>query len=272
MVKLDLSVPCTIDVWPYSHTSMEAGKQLDYYGTDSVELFERNKKQKREWIYNTKPVTYNFNSNGLRMKELDKVADNYILFSGASVAMGIGVSQEDRYSDLISNQSNLDFINYAGPTYTIRMQTISFMNLLKSNFKLPKVLVVEYPPCEAYTYYTNNQYIFCYNKHMPTESNEYTTAYKHLSTTDFFLNEASIHRNMLIGICKRLGIKFIELSFHKDDQFIINSEISCIDINSNNTDINYCYARDLRLQNGALTAHPGIGIHREVTDKILSIL
>jgi len=146
------------------------------------------------------------------------------------------------------------------------------MNLLKSSFKLPKILIIEYPPSEGYTYYSDNQYKLCYNKHMPKDENVYTTSYKCLSTTDFFVNEAIIYRNMLIGICKRLGIKFIELSFHKDDQFIINSEISCIDINSNNTDINYCYARDLRVHDGALTAHPGIGIHREVTDKILSIL
>jgi hypothetical protein len=129
---------------------------MQFYGTDSQQLFERNLKYRTNWIYSDKEVTYHFNSDGLRMKKnLTEIDDNYILFSGTSYSMGIGLHEDDRFSNIVSNKLNLDFINCAGPTYSCKIQTINFFNLINSGYKLPKILVIEYAPEIGYTFYND---------------------------------------------------------------------------------------------------------------------
>jgi len=276
MAKLETTVIEEIDVWPYTHTSMIKNQRLDYYGTDNLEIYNRNLKYcKEDWIFLNTPVSYNFNKQGLRMpKDIELVNDNYILFSGTSNAMGIGIPELYRYSENISKNLKLDFINFAGPTFTTKIQIISFFNLLKTNLNLPKILIFEYPPHDAYTYYSDDSFIMSYVKHMPskTKYKNHIDAYNNLLNTDFFIKESEIYRNMLIGTCKRLKIKLIELSFHKNDLFSSNKDILTIDIDSNKNDVNYCYGRDLRIYDKEYTAHPGIGIHSETTKKVLDLL
>jgi hypothetical protein len=74
---------------------------------------------------------------------------------------------------------------------------------------------------------------------------------------------------MLIGTCKRLGIKLIELSFQINDRLLQDDTIIAIDSEYKNGDINYYLARDIRIHNGQYSGHPGKGIHQEITDKVL---
>jgi hypothetical protein len=100
------------------------------------------------------------------------------------------------------------------------------------------------------------------------------TAYQSLSATDFHLQEALIWNSILESTCNRLNIKFIPVSFWKDDPFVQNKNIAYVDTNSNSHDINYCFSRDihLNLTNNTYTAHPGIGLHQEMTDVIIKLL
>jgi hypothetical protein len=171
-------------------------------------------------------------------------------------------------------QAGLDFINFAGPTYSIKVQAISFFNLLKTNYKLPKVLVMEYAPEIGYTFYNNGNFV-CTNtpflKHLDGHD-KITTAYKSLLDTDFFIQEATVYRNMLIGTCKRLGIKFVELSFNTTDQFVIDNNIMAIDSEYKGHNISTELARDVRLHDGNYSAHPGISIHQDISSQILKLL
>ena len=276
MAHLELVIPAPIDTWPYSYPDNPKSTNTLFAGPDSAELLERNLKYLPvDWIYRTQPVNYFFNSSGLRMKKnITSVEQSYILFSGTSYTMGVGVDEDSRFSELVSKNSNLDFINFAGPTYSIKLQVLSFFNLLKSNYNLPKILVIEYAPEIGYTFYNDNNFI-CVNKPFLKQlkgHEEHVSVYNSLLKTDFFTQEATLYRNMLIGTCKRLDIKFIELSFNTTDKFVVDNNIMAIDSEYKGHNISLELARDVRLHDGNYSAHPGIGIHNDVSNKILKLI
>lgn len=276
MAISDTVVPLPLDVWPYYHTSMPSSTTLNFYGTDSEEIFNRNTSNlKQDWVYRNINVEYNFNQQHLRQQQnLQDIGADYILCSGTSFGMGLGVREEDRYCDKVSAALNLDYVNFCGPTYTTKIQAISFTNLLKSNFHLPKIMILEYAPYPGTTFYIDNEFVMCYTKHMPTDEKYelLRQAYTNINQTNMLLHEANIHRNQILSTCKRLGIKVVEVSFHPNDPFAIDNNIMSANIESNKDDISYCYARDVKIHNGEYTGHPGIGIHNEVTAQILKRL
>ncbi len=276
MAHLNVIVPSEIDYWPYSYPDNPVSTTTEFAGPDSRELYERNLKYlPQDWIYRKTDIEYSFNSSRLRMnKDIENVDQSYILFSGTSYTMGVGIKEEDRFSEKISKQLNLDFINFAGPTYSVKIQTISFFNLLKTNLPLPKVLVVENAPEIGYTFYNNGNFV-CANKPFLKHLQGHDTqadVYKTLLDTDFFFQEANIYRNMLIGTCKRLGIKMLEVSFNINDRFVTENGILSIDDEYKGVDISTELARDVRIHNGNYSAHPGTGIHQLITDRLLKLI
>lgn len=273
-VVLNTVTDLPLDSFPYRHESMTPNHIDKFYGTDSQQLFERNLKNRKNWIYSNKEITYHFNNVGLRMKKnLEDIDDDYIFFSGTSYSMGIGLAEEDRFSNTLSDALNLDFVNCAGPTYSCKIQTINFFNLINSGYKLPKILVMEYAPCIGYTFYTDQKFVTCYGKHLPNcKYNVEIELYNKMRDTDFYYQEATIYQHMLKSMCKRLGIKLIEISFEKNDLFAQRNVQKIIDVNTNINDINFCYARDVRLLDGSYTGHPGIGIHMIAHNNIMELV
>lgn len=273
-VALNTVINLPIDQYPYRHDSMVPNTTTQFYGTDSQQLFERNLKNRTNWIYSNKEVIYHFNSDGLRMKKnLTEINDNYILFSGTSYTFGVGLAEENRFSNTVAKELNLDFVNCSGPTYSSKTQTINFFNLINSEYKLPKIFVLEYPPGEAYSLYDNDNFLLFYRKHIPNEKySEHIELYNKMKDVDFLYNEAIIYQNMIRSICKRLSIKLIEISLERDDKFTDQRVPNLIDISVNNDDINFCYARDYRLVGDRYIGHPGIGIHNNIHNIILKSL
>lgn len=268
MSKLNTIIHFNLTTWPYRHSTMIPGC-YDFYGSDSRELYTRNlKNRNQEWLYREREITYNFNMQGLRMKKnINEVESDYIYFSGTSFGMGIGINEKDRFSELVSSALSLDMINYAGPTYSMKLQILSFFNFIKK-FNKPKILVIEYPPSAGYTFFENTTAMMYYmNKYAPAIC--YNDIYNSLLTTDFFKNEATIYRNMLQVFCKECNIKLVEVSFNKDDAYIHNDMIIVNQDIINNKEINLRFGRDVFKQDGYYSGHPGIGIHKHVAEEIL---
>ena len=51
-----------INHFPYRYDSMVPNTAMQFYGTDSQQLFERNLKYRTNWIYANKEVNYSFNN------------------------------------------------------------------------------------------------------------------------------------------------------------------------------------------------------------------
>lgn len=272
MAKLNTIVDYNLQSWPYIHSSMIPNSSSMFYGTDTNELLVRNIKYlPHNWIYRDKQITYNFNNVGLRMKKnMDDIRKDFIYFSGTSFTMGIGIDENDRFSELVSQKLNLDMINYSGPTYSVKLQVLSFFNFIRK-FNKPKILVIDYPPSFGYTFFENKKAITYYSKHIP--DTHYNNVYTQLlATEEFFKNEAIIYRNMLQTLCKKCNIKIIELSFNKDES-LIDENIIVVDQDIiDNDDINSKFGRDFFKQNEHYSGHPGIGIHQHVSNMILERL
>ena len=273
MSKLNTVQPYNIRNWPYTHDSMKPGSH-NFYGPDREDLFERNLKyMPNDWMYKDTPVVYNFNSHGLRMtKELDTLSSNLVYVSGTSYAMGIGIPEEKRFSDIIADRLKFDYINYAGPTFSIKLQVYSFFNYIKK-FTTPKICIFEYPPIHGYTFFDNDKSLTFSGKHIPLEYPTYINAYDLLKNTDFLLKEAQCYSTMLREFCKSLGCKLIELSYYPDDKFVQDFSLKSIDMDSLNIyNVSERYARDVMKQNNNISAHPGTGVHLHTANEILKDL
>lgn len=268
MPKLQTIIDYDLYSWPYVHSSMPSGSLIYFYGTDSKHLYEKNLKTlPNNWIYYNQPVIYNFNSLRLRMKkDIVDVQDEFIYFSGTSFTMGIGVDEDHRFSEIVSNHLLLDMINYAGPTYSIKLQVLSFFNFIKNN-KKPKILVIEYPPSNGYTFFENQKAITYYSKHLPTT--HYSKVYNDLLNTDFLKSESIIYRNMLQILCRECNIKLLEISFNKKDPFVSSNMIIVNEDIIENQNINLRFGRDVLKHKDYYSGHPGIGIHQHVANEIL---
>ena len=267
--------------WPILHPAIPKSTKLQFWGTDSKELFEKNKLvTPNDWVYRDSDIVYNFNGHGLRQKKelADVTQDNYVYSTGGCISLGVGVREEDRYADIVCNSIGADLINWGSPLGSIKYQTINFMNFLNIAPELPKVVIANHSPCATTTFYSNNEFLL-YTEDIlaadPTRFPHHLAAYKELLETDHSVQESYIWRNIMRTTCTKLGIKFIDVSFFADDPFTVSSGIITTDIRNNLTDINYTWARDYRLEavNGTpYASHPGIGMHKEIANLILKHL
>jgi hypothetical protein len=119
---------------------------LKYCSGDDEEMFERNlKSQPSDWYYKDREITYSFNKNGHRCKELEDIdLNNYILFAGCSHTEGVGLELERTYPYLISQYFNCDYYNLAiagTGIDAVEYNLISWMSLIKQK---PKFVVVQW--------------------------------------------------------------------------------------------------------------------------------
>ena len=267
--------------WPIVHSSMKPNSSVLFYGTDNNNDYEINKARlPLDWIYNSLPVTYNFNSNGLRMeKNIEQVDSNYFIAFGCSHTVGVGVALENTWPYLLSKELNIDYINSAVSGSSIKLNAINFFNMLDQVGTLPKIVAFAWPSSVRYTWYSQGQFLF-YLPRYTTDKKEFklqTQAYNDMLMTDVLTSEAVFYRNMIKTTCKKLGIMYCETSFDYRCEFVKNLGIQLANTDSgphvlNNMDlgfINNQFARDIRdMSGGNLFGHVGIGLHKNA-QKIL---
>lgn len=87
--------------------SRDAGKTFDWLGEDNEENFQKHasdpvKKdllRRSGWLDQT--IQYNFNTEGFRSIEFDSNTNNICVF-GCSMSFGVGIKQNQRYSDILA--------------------------------------------------------------------------------------------------------------------------------------------------------------------------
>ena len=264
------------DQWPFRHPSIPEGQVWNFYGSDGEQLFEKNKTElPPNWMYHNIPVVYNFNKQGLRMKkEVQDVNGDYIYFGGSSFTLGCGLNEEDRFTEKVSSVLGLDFINHAGPIYGIKLNTMAFFNFLRTGHHLPKIVVMEHFQ-DSYNFNSNGNYLLYKSKFKASQDQfpQHYTAHAELMKTDFLIEEATLYTNILKSACQRLGIKFVEISFYKDEPAVIVNNIPSVDRLTNSNDLSYCFSRDVwNNGDGTYTGHAGVGINQDMTDLLLKLL
>ena len=256
--------------WPIVHTSMTSSTRMEFYGTDNQEDYLKNLEiQPLDWIYRNKNISYNFNSQGLRMdKDLKDVSDQYFIAFGCSHTLGVGIPEIETWPALLSSMTGIDYINAGIAGYSVKLAAINFFNMLATNKILPKAVAFAWPSSIRTCFYENGEFLFCLPRFTPEEFPKIEDVYKKILQTDILENEAVFYRNMVRSTCQRLNIKYAEISFDDRDNFAVSLDIPIIE--SDDKDINYYYARDLRpYANGEIFGHVGLGLHKMAAEKIL---
>lgn len=127
----------------------------EYSGHDSLELFERNLKDKpADWYYRNKPIKYIYNNLGHRCKKINEISlENYILFVGCSHTEGVGNMLEDTFPHIVSTQLNCDYYNLSVGGTGIDTMTHNLNIWLHKIKNPPKYIVWQWPESTRYLSY-----------------------------------------------------------------------------------------------------------------------
>lgn len=120
---------------------------LNYSGGDDREDFVKNlKTQPADWVYRNLEVTYTYNKNGHRCKDIEDIdLDNYLLFTGCSHTEGVGLRLEDTFAYKVSQELNCDYYNLGMAGTGIDILEYNLIAWLSKIKKKPKYLIVQWP-------------------------------------------------------------------------------------------------------------------------------
>lgn len=120
---------------------------LKFIGGDlEVQFKENAPTQSDDWYYHNTEITYSFNDKGHRSKKIEDIdQDNYILFTGCSHTMGVGLELEKTYPYLLSKELKMDYYNLGLPATGMDVVEYNVLTWLFTIKKKPKLIVIQWP-------------------------------------------------------------------------------------------------------------------------------
>lgn len=117
---------------------------LKFSGSDNEDRFNENLKTQREdWYYRNVDITYDYNENGHRCKNISEIdLDNYILFCGCSHTEGTGLELEKTFPYLVSTALGMDYYNLSLGGSGIDVMTYNLVAWINTVKKPPKAAVL----------------------------------------------------------------------------------------------------------------------------------
>jgi hypothetical protein len=125
----------------------DSNVSLNFIPGDTEVLFkEYAAKQSPDWYYHTANITYDFNDMGYRCKDFSKLdQSNYILYTGCSHTMGVGLELEKTYPHLLSEALRMGYYNLSIPASGIDVLEYNLLTWLFKVPKKPKLIVIQLP-------------------------------------------------------------------------------------------------------------------------------
>jgi hypothetical protein len=243
--------------------NLPKGETVDYYDTDTEEVAERARNRfGPAWVWTDRKFTYDLNSLGYRMKELDDVDwSNYMAVFGCSFTAGVGLPLEETFSYKISNSLNLDLVNAGIPGGSNDMILANLVRMLSLK-QTPKLVIINWTSLsrKSYIYNGSRQLYGAVNNH-----NEWKKTYDNYIENNrqwvFEFIELKTHINTL---CKLANIPVWHITNFKGYDFdpsidkFIHDEVAIGNSIDNIDYLNNFAARDFCVNNKH--AHPGIAL------------
>ena len=125
----------------------EKDKVFSFLPGDTEETFNRHYLRKgQSWYYRNVEISYIINENGHRSKSINDLdLNNYILFTGCSHTMGIGLELEKTYPHLVSHSLGFDYYNIALPGTGIDAVEYNLLTWLHKVPVRPKIVFIQMP-------------------------------------------------------------------------------------------------------------------------------
>lgn len=214
----------------------------NFCGSDRDDVYNENlSRQPENWYYRTADISYAYNSLGHRCKDIENIdLDNYLLFTGCSHTEGIGLELEKTFPYIVSRSLGMDYYNLAVGGSGTDIMTYNLITWLNTVKKLPKALIILWPPKVRCTIKENITW-FLHNTSSTTDHD--ILKFMVLGDQIGYFNTVNLLRNQLIDTC------YSECRvLHLD-----SANLKFVDL-----------ARDL--------AHPGIIENKNIANKILAQL
>lgn len=124
-----------------------ANTSMKFCSSDREQLYYKNlKEQPPDWYYRSNKISYDYNQFGHRSKNIEDIdLTNYILFTGCSHTLGIGLELEKTYPHLVSSELQCDYYNLAlggSGIDTMTYNLVIWLNYVKIP---PKILIIQWP-------------------------------------------------------------------------------------------------------------------------------
>jgi hypothetical protein len=175
---------------------------------DSYELTYLDKTEKLRTnrhnnpIYKNIDILYKTNSLGYRCDHSFSLLNNdYILAFGCSHTYGVGLSKHHRWSDIVEKYIDIPVFNVSMCGSSPNFVKDNFLHLLKSHYKKPKAIFVQWPERNRLT--VDNLRIFPNNK-------EFENLYK----SDWFEKYSDRAHSDVNWLCDTFNIKKVEFSIY----------------------------------------------------------
>lgn len=234
-----------------------------YFANEEKEFHETCAKIK-DWRYKNLEITYIYNSNGHRSKEIHDLDENYLLTIGCSATEGQAMKLEETYTYMLSKNLNMDYYNLAlknSDMATLYYNLTMFINKVKIK---PKLIVLQWPDFYRYhLVHKDGQYAV----YSPYGYFGYSYDYEVFKTLHMYeVPEATsqFYRKLTLEFLRPHNINTVELNYmphiriSSDDY---NTKIVQWDIQTTNI---VDYARD--------NLHAGVKTNELWTNKILESL
>jgi len=102
----------------YHPNSKHKNKLLDWFPTDTQELFNENLQTQKQGLEQNgwlkREIKYQFDNLGFR-KQLKKNFEKDILFLGCSFTFGVGINYEDSFTNIVADALGMNNVNWAIP-------------------------------------------------------------------------------------------------------------------------------------------------------------
>jgi hypothetical protein len=182
----------------------------EFMPQDRQETYELNCKRNINWEYKSIKVHYKFNELGHRCVSPSELGDDYILYTGCSHTLGIGLAKEHTYTDIVATILGKSYYNLSisgsGPDM-IFQNVLSFLSYVK---KKPSSIVIQWPAFHRF-FYINNDRIEFQNASSTEE------IWNFMAGNDF-ANRKNYHcRLILLDILNNMGITNIYEIFDETD-------------------------------------------------------
>jgi hypothetical protein len=129
-----------------------------FTGGDSEEQFIRNKPtQPDDWYYLDHPITYSYNEYGHRSRNIGEIdLDNYIIFTGCSHTVGVGLELEKTFPYLVSQKLGVDYYNIAVAATGIDVLEYNLLTWMAKVKKKPKHVIIQWPDHARFASYQSD--------------------------------------------------------------------------------------------------------------------
>lgn len=209
----------------FINPSNDPPNTTDYWeegGTDTSKFFQINRKKLgKDWIYNTKSVSYVYNEYGFRTKPMNEIdwANSIIIF-GCSNVKGTGHAIEDTIAYRLEKILNIPVINLGISGSAVDAACWNSL-ILHDHYPYPKAIIQWWTSLDRYT----NHEELRYRNYMPTKKS-YCAVHDWKDRSKFYIkSDRALWKNKTIYYegsqfpytAKELNIDFYnELDFARD--------------------------------------------------------